>query len=54
MVIAHVKVRLKDHTDWIDAQVADGFLLKDGHVKEFHSFTSKKKAFEWAQITLNN
>src|SRR6218665_3164398 len=47
VVDVHVKVRLKDNPEWIDAQVADGFIIKDGRIAEFHSFVNKQKAFEW-------
>lgn len=50
VVIVHVKVRLKNSNDWIDAKTTDGFLIKEGLVTEFHSFTSKEKAFAWAGI----
>ncbi len=51
VVIVHVKVRLKNESKWIDSQVADGFTLKDGRVLEFHSFTTKQKAFVWAGLS---
>lgn len=49
IVIAHVKVRLKNETQWIDGKVADGFSLKKGLISEFHSFATKEKALAWAQ-----
>lgn len=49
MVKAHVKVRLKNEPNWIDAFVMDGFSIRDGLFTEFHSFTSKEKAFAWAE-----
>lgn len=50
VVDVHVKVRLKNETKWIDTHSTDGFLIKDGQVAEFHSFTTKQKAFEWARL----
>jgi ketosteroid isomerase-like protein len=50
VVTVHIKVRLKNNTDWIDDWIADGFVIKDGLVAEFHSFPNKQKAFEWAGI----
>lgn len=50
VVIVHVKVRLRNQSNWIDSQTADGFSLNEGRVTEFHSFTSKQKAFAWAGI----
>ena len=51
VVTAHVKVRLKNETKWIDAYVYDGFAIKENLITEFHSFTSKEKAFAWAEIS---
>lgn len=53
VVTVHIKVRLKNHSEWIDARIADGFILKGGLVVEFHSFPDNQKAFEWARITTN-
>lgn len=50
VVVVHIKVRLKDHSNWIDAQIADGFVLEQGKVREFHSFANDMKAFIWAGI----
>lgn len=50
VVIVHVKVRLKNHSEWIDARIADGFSFKDGRITEFHSFGNKQKAFTWAGV----
>ena len=51
VVVVHIKVRLKNEVNWIDAISTDGFALKDGLVTEFHSFTDKQKAFSWAKIS---
>lgn len=52
VVTVHVKVRLKGDLNWIDAHTTDGFSLKDGRVTEFHSFTTKEKAFAWAGLNI--
>lgn len=54
VVIVHVKVRLKNSSEWIDEQIADGFIIKEGKVSAFHSFTSHQKAFAWAEIAANH
>ena len=54
VVTVHIKVRLKNNSEWIDARIADGFIIKDGRVAEFHSFTNNQKAFEWAGIAANH
>lgn len=47
IVEVHIKVRLKNHTDWIDARSTDGFLIQDNQVFEFHSFSTKQMVLEW-------
>ena len=49
-VIVHVKVRLKEKTEWLEGYTADIFQFKDGKVIEFRTFAEKEKAFEWAGI----
>ena len=51
VVAVHIKVRLKNNSEWIDERIADGFIVRDGRVAEFHSFSNNQKAFEWAGIT---
>ncbi|WP_413574672.1 HAD-IA family hydrolase [Bdellovibrio sp. HCB290] len=51
VVTVHVKVRLKDSTEWIDAKIADGYALNEGRITEFHTFLTKEKAFAWGGIT---
>lgn len=53
VVAVHVKVRLKNEKKWIDGHVTDAFLLKDGLVTEFHSFTHKQTALEWAGLSID-
>lgn len=52
MVVAnvHVRVRLHDSTDWIDARFADGFRLRDGKIIEFRTFVTRADARRWAGI----
>lgn len=47
IVQVHVKVRLKDHQEWIDGQVTDVFTLKNGKVTEMHSFLTRDDALDW-------
>ena len=47
----HVRVRLKDKSDWIDGRVVDGFTFRNGKVIYFRTFTESKQALEWAGIT---
>jgi ketosteroid isomerase-like protein len=44
----HVRVRLENSTDWIDARFADGFVFRAGKIIEFRSFGTRAEALEWA------
>jgi len=44
----HVRVRLKNQSEWIDAQVADGFRFQDHKIIEWRSFVEEKVALDWA------
>ena len=46
----HVRVRLKDSTDWIDARFADGFEFRNGKITQYHSFEERTDALKWAGI----
>lgn len=48
VVLVHVKVRLKNKTEWIDGKVTDVFAFKSGKVVEFHSFDDRNEALKWA------
>jgi len=50
VVYLHVRVRLKDSTDWIDARFADGFVFRDGKITEYLSFAQRAEALDWAGI----
>lgn len=48
VVAVHVRVRLNDRTNWIDARIADGFAFRDGKAVEFRTFLKESEALEWA------
>ena len=48
VVSVQVRVRLKDHTDWIDARIADVFTFRDGMVIQFRTFADERQALDWA------
>lgn len=50
----HVHVRLKGETDWVEGDMADGFLFRDGKAIEFRSFENESEALEWAGIKTAN
>lgn len=44
----HVRVRLKDQTDWLEGRTGDVFTFRDGKVVEFRTFADEHEAFEFA------
>lgn len=46
----HVRVRLKDLTDWIDSRVADVYTFREGKIIQFRSFADERQAFDWAEV----
>ena len=48
VVSVHVRVRLKDHDDWIDAHIGDAFTFRDGKAIQFRTFADEQQALEWA------
>lgn len=48
IVSVHVRVRLKDKTEWIDGRVTDGFAFRNGKVTEMRSFFENEEALKWA------
>ena len=50
IVFVHVRVRLKDHTEWIDGRIADVFVWRNGKAIQFRTFADAQQALEWAGI----
>ena len=50
VVYVHVRVRLTGATDWIDARLADGFVVSNGKIAEFRTFAERADALAWAGI----
>ena len=50
VVYLHVRVRLKDSTDWVDGRFADGFVFRDGKITQYLSFGEQRDALTWAGI----
>jgi ketosteroid isomerase-like protein len=46
----HVHVRLHGATDWIDTRFADGFVIRNDRIAEWHSFSQRAEALAWAEI----
>ena len=49
VVSVHVRVRLKDRTDWLEGTVTDVFTFRDGRVTQFYSFAEEQQARTWAR-----
>ena len=50
VVYLHVRVRLKDATDWVDGRFADGFVFRAGKIIQYLSFGERRDALQWAGI----
>jgi ketosteroid isomerase-like protein len=50
VVYLHVRVRLKDSTDWVGGRFADGFVFRDGKITQYLSFGEQLDALKWAGI----
>lgn len=50
IVLVHVRVRLKTETEWREGHIADAFAFHKGKATQFHTFTNKQQALEWAGI----
>ena len=48
VVYVHVRVRLKDSTDWVGGRFADGFVFRDGKITQYLSFGERVDALRWA------
>ena len=54
VVLVHVRVRLKDKTEWNEGPVIDGFNFNQGKITHFNSYIDKQKAFAWASQSTDN
>ena len=50
VVYLHVRVRLKDSADWIDARFADGFEFRDDRITQYLTFGQRPDALKWAGV----
>ncbi|QJR09502.1 hypothetical protein DSM104443_00546 [Usitatibacter rugosus] len=50
VVYLHVRVRLKDSTDWVDGRFADGFVFRNGKITQYLTFGERAEALRWAGI----
>ena len=50
VVFVHVRVRLTDSTEWIDARLADVYTFRNGKAIQMRSFADRRQALEWAGV----
>ncbi len=50
IVTCHVRVRLKDQTNWLEGRTGDVFTFRDGKILEFRTFSEGKEALEYAGV----
>ena len=50
VVMLHVRVRLKDQTDWIDGRTADVYTFRNGKAIQFRTFADEREALEFAGV----
>jgi ketosteroid isomerase-like protein len=50
IVFLHVHVRLKDHTEWIDGDIADVYTFRHGKAIQMRHFPEREQALEWAGV----
>ena len=50
VVLLHVRVRRKDHTDWIDGRLGDVYTFRDGKAIQFRTFAEPQEALEWVGV----
>ena len=50
IVLTHVRVRLKDHADWLEGNTADVYTFRNGKVTQFRTFADAQEALAWAGV----
>ncbi len=50
VAFVHVRVRLKDQTEWIDGRLADVYTFREGKAIQMRSFGQRHEALEWVGI----
>lgn len=48
VVFVHVRVRLKDHSEWIEGDTTDVYTFRDGKAVHAYSFDDRQEALGWA------
>ena len=48
VAFVHVRVRLKDHVEWVDGRFADVYTFRNGKVVQMRTFGERQEALNWA------
>ncbi|MEP6946386.1 MAG: nuclear transport factor 2 family protein [Acidobacteriota bacterium] len=51
VVSVHVRVRLKDQTEWLEGRTGDVFTFRDGKAIQFRTFGDESDAFAFAGLS---
>jgi ketosteroid isomerase-like protein len=54
VVFVHVRVRVKDSADWIDARLADVYTFRNGKAIQMRHFPDRQQALEWAGLSASD
>jgi ketosteroid isomerase-like protein len=54
VAFVHVRVRLKDRTEWIDGRLADVYTFRNGKAIQMRSFGERQKALDWAGASVSD
>ena len=50
VVFLNIRVRLKDHTEWVEGRTADVYTFRDGKAIQFRTFADEREALEWVGV----
>jgi ketosteroid isomerase-like protein len=50
IVLIHVRVRLKNETEWREGRIADVYTFRNGKAIQFRTFADERQALEWAGV----
>jgi ketosteroid isomerase-like protein len=54
IVFVHVRVKLKDSTEWHEDRIADVFVFRNGKAFQMRAFANRQRALEWAGVKDGN
>lgn len=54
VVFIHVRVRLKNSTEWVEGRQADVYTFRNGKVIQMRVFADRQQALEWAGVNASD